>query len=145
MKRQFLVALDSSERADYVFRYAVGLAESLGASIHLLRVVAVPPDFPPAAYISRPDELRGYLLRQAEEHLQEFAKKVPHLSVETIVHEAMQPWRAIVDVADRIGAELVVIGSHGYQGLDYLLGTNAARVADMARCNVVIVHERRRP
>ncbi len=59
MIHKLLVALDSSERAVRVFGYAVGLAESLGASIHLLRAVTVPPELPSAAHVSSGDGLPG--------------------------------------------------------------------------------------
>ena len=58
MISKLLVALDGSERAKGVFRCAVELAGALDASMHLLRVVAVPPEFPPAAHVWHADELR---------------------------------------------------------------------------------------
>jgi nucleotide-binding universal stress UspA family protein len=36
--------------------------------------------------------------------------------------------------------DLIVIGSHGYHGLDRVLGTTAARVSNLARRNVLVVH-----
>jgi nucleotide-binding universal stress UspA family protein len=140
MFHKLLIALDASERAEGVFRCAVDLADSMGASIHLLRAVAVPPEFPPAGHVSEPDALPAYLAKQAEEQLLAFAEQVPHLHVETTVVESPQPWRAILDVAEKISADLIVVGSHGYHGIDYLLGTNAGRVANLARRNVLVVH-----
>ncbi len=140
MIRKLLVALDSSERADRVFGYAVGLAESLGASIHLMRAVSVPPEFPPAAHVSSGDGLPGYLMKKAEADLQAFAARAPRLRIETMVRESTQPWRAIIDAADEVDADLIVVGSHGYSGIDHLLGTNAGKVANLAARNVVVVH-----
>lgn len=139
---KLLVALDGSERADRVFRCAVDLAEPCGAAIHLLRVVMIPPDFPPAAHVSRIDDLPAYLRSQAKAALQVFAGRAPHLHIETIVRDSSQPWRAIIDAADEIDADLIVVGSHGYDGLDYLLGTSTGRVANLATRNVFIVHAR---
>jgi nucleotide-binding universal stress UspA family protein len=34
---------------------------------------------------------------------------------------------------------LIVIGSHGYGGLDRVLGTTAARVVNHALCSVLVV------
>jgi nucleotide-binding universal stress UspA family protein len=34
------------------------------------------------------------------------------------------------------------VGSHGYHGLDYLLGTNASKVANLAHRDVFVVHDR---
>ena len=39
-------------------------------------------------------------------------------------------------------ADLIVLGSHGYHGLDRLLGTTAGKVVNLARRNVLVVHGR---
>jgi nucleotide-binding universal stress UspA family protein len=139
MTRRFLVALDGSERAEGVFRCAVGLADALGASLHLLRAVAVPPEFPPAGHVAYVDELPAYLMSQAEAELRAFAAQAPHLQIETVVRDSPQPWRTIIDVADEIDAALIVVGSHGFHGIDHLLGTTAGKVANMATRNVLVV------
>ena len=36
---------------------------------------------------------------------------------------------------------MIVIGSHGYGGLDRILGTTAARVVNHALCSVFVVRE----
>jgi nucleotide-binding universal stress UspA family protein len=41
--------------------------------------------------------------------------------------------------ARAIGADLIVIGSHGYGGLDRVLGTTAARVVNHADRSVLVV------
>jgi nucleotide-binding universal stress UspA family protein len=51
-----------------------------------------------------------------------------------------EPWRLILEVADALNVSLIVIGSHGYQGLDRVLGTTAARVVNSAKRNVLVVH-----
>ena len=38
--------------------------------------------------------------------------------------------------------DLIVLGSHGYHVLDRILGTTAARVANLAHRNVFVVHDR---
>lgn len=141
MFQKLLVALDASGRAEGVFRTAVALAEPLGASLQLLRVISVPPEFPPAGHVDHADALPGYLTRQAEAQLQAFARRALHAHVETTIVESTQPWRAIIDTADRVAADLIVVGSHGYHGIDHLLGTNAGKVANLARRNVLVVHQ----
>jgi nucleotide-binding universal stress UspA family protein len=134
--------LDGSERSDSVFRCAVALAEPRGASIHLLCVIAAPPELPPEGHVSRADGVSDYPRGQAEAELRAFAGLAPHLHVETTVIESRQPWGAIVDAAEDVDADLIVVGSHGYDGLDYLLGTNAGRVANLLRRNVLVAHAR---
>jgi nucleotide-binding universal stress UspA family protein len=142
MIRKILVALDGSERAPGVFGRAVELAEVHGASLHLLRAVALPPEFPPAGHVEEADHLPAFLLREADAQLRAFAAKAPGRQVATIVIESSQPWRAIIEAADRIDADLIVVGSHGYHAIDYLLGTNAGRVANLANRDVLVVHGR---
>jgi nucleotide-binding universal stress UspA family protein len=141
MIHKLLVALDASVRAEGVFLSAVDVAEPVGASLHLLRVIAIPPEFPPAGHVSHVDALPAYLEREAVTQLRSFAERAPHLHIETSTVESTQPWRAILEAADRVDADLIVLGSHGYEGIDYLLGTTAGKVANLARRNVLVVHQ----
>jgi nucleotide-binding universal stress UspA family protein len=53
---------------------------------------------------------------------------------------AGSPKRAIVEDAERFGADLIVVGSHGYGGLKrFLLGSVSQAVALHAPCSVEIV------
>ena len=50
---------------------------------------------------------------------------------------------AMLDVADQVGADLIVVGSHGYgAGQRLLHGSVSNKVAHHAPCSVLIVHER---
>ena len=46
---------------------------------------------------------------------------------------------AILDLAEKIGADLIVMASHRPELKDYLLGPNAARVVRHAECSVMVV------
>jgi universal stress protein F len=50
------------------------------------------------------------------------------------------PWRKILDAAEELDVDLIVMGSHGYEAVDRLLGTTAAQVANRAHRNVLVVH-----
>lgn len=142
MISRILVALDGSARAPGVFDAAVELAARFRASLHPFRAVTVPPEFPAAAAGSRPDPLASHLLECAEEELVEIvADAPPGVHVAPPVVRFGQPWRLILAVADEVDADLIVVGSHGYHGLDRILGTTAARVANVANRNVLVVHD----
>jgi nucleotide-binding universal stress UspA family protein len=52
------------------------------------------------------------------------------------------PREAIVDMAKREGADLIVVGSHGRSGLTKLLmGSVASHVVTHAPCNVLVVRQ----
>ncbi|HJQ24249.1 MAG TPA: universal stress protein [Blastocatellia bacterium] len=63
----------------------------------------------------------------------------PTLNLTTEIHEGY-PKRVILDEAERWGANLIVVGSHGYSGFKrLLLGSVSQAVASHARCSVEIV------
>ena len=67
------------------------------------------------------------------------ANKSSNLKVMTEVIEG-SPKRVILDEAGRWGADLIIVGSHGREGLDrFLLGSVSQAVALHAKCSVEIV------
>ena len=139
-----LAAVDTSPRADGVLRTALEIAERFDGRVHLFRAVDVPPDFPPAA-ATLPDPVPGMLGTRTRQALEDLAAGRPRVVIEAPDLVTPQPWRAILVAAQRLHAELIVVGSHGFAGWDRLIGTNTAKVADHAWCHVLVVHEPPQP
>ncbi len=143
MIRKILVAVDGSVRALGVLQAAGDLAERFEASLALLRVIVIPPEFPAAAaHGALADALPELMTRQAMQELEALIAQVPRARSALPLVELGQPWRLILDAAQRQRVDLIVLGSHGYGGLDRLIGTTAGKVADRADRNVFIVHTR---
>jgi nucleotide-binding universal stress UspA family protein len=139
MTGPYLVAVDNSVRAPEVLARACALAQSSRAKLILLRAIGLPADLPVEAYAMSPDDVIGVLEQGAEGDLAALAKAIPKdVTFETLV-EVGAPWQTICDVGRRVGADLIVIGSHGYSGLDKLLGTTASRVVNHADRSVLVV------
>ncbi len=68
------------------------------------------------------------------------AERAPRALVGEPIARAGEPARLILEVGDELNAALIVIGSHGYKGLDRILGTTAAHVVNHAKRNVLVVH-----
>lgn len=136
--RCVMAALDESMRAPGVFAAAVEIADRFDARLLVYRGLYVPPEFPPAAHVSGGDPLVPNLIKRAVEEL-------THLThgtrAEPPIVEVGQGWRTVVDAATRFDVDLLVVGSHGYHGLDHVFRTNAAQFADRAAMNVLVVHE----
>ena len=141
MIRTILVALDRSTRAPHVLEVATDLASRYHARLVLIRAIAIPPDFAPAAHVDHPDGLEPFLRDEARREVEEMASSVHLASVEKVVVAVGEPWRVILDVAERSVVDLIVVGSHWYSGLDRLLGTTAAKVVNHARHNVLVVRD----
>ena len=136
-----LVGLDASPRARDVLVAAETLARRMSGRLILFRAVGVPREIPPEAYASSPAGLVELLQVQARRDLDAIAKTLPSELVLEVVVSVGTPWQAICAVAETRHADLIVIGSHGYSGLDHLLGTTAAKVVNHASCSVLVVRQ----
>lgn len=143
MFRKILAALDSSERARGVFDVALSLARTAGARLYVIRVVTIPPEFPPAAAGSPADPLVAGMASEAMQDLSRIIAGAPDdVSIQPPIVRLGTPWRTILDAADERDVDLIIVGSHGYRRWDRVLGTTAGKVANGAKRNVLVVHDR---
>ncbi len=138
MKR-ILVALDSSPRAATVLTAAVQLAEITNAQLVVYRAIGVPPDMPREVLNMTDVRLEDVLMRNAHTDLARLTADVPPGRIEKIAAELATPWDGICTAGKKFDVDLIVLGSHGYGGLDRLLGTNAGKVVNHADRNVLVV------
>lgn len=139
--RRILVGLDGSPRESVVLAAAEDLALRFNAQLLLFRAVGLPPEIPPEAWQDPRLSVKEYLERKALDGLQNCAASLCEAlrarhSLEVVV---ATPWQAMCLSAQAHLVDLIVIGSHGYSGLDRVLGTTAARVVNHAQCSVFVV------
>lgn len=133
-----LVALDASQRSPKVLEAAVDLAKRTGAKLHLLRAVGLPPEIPMSPFGVSPDGFLQVLVDEAKSQLEHATAAVPAELVLSRETRIGTPWVAICEAAKEKKADLIIVGSHGYQGIDRLLGTTAAKVVNHAECSVLV-------
>jgi len=134
-----LAAIDNSPRAPAVVAFAADYAKVSGKKLVLFRALNIPSDIPFEALAMSAAQVHDVLLQRAKNELAEIARTVPSdVPCETMT-DVGGAWQAICHAAQRLDAALVVIGSHGYGGLDRVLGTTAARVVNHADRTVVVV------
>jgi nucleotide-binding universal stress UspA family protein len=121
-----------------VIEAAVRLAESSKAKLVLYRAVTVPPDVPRELLVSS-DRLEDVLLSNARGDLQRVAETLKPELVDQVLVTFATPWDGICQTARELAVDLIVIGSHGYSGIDRVLGTTAAKVVNHADRNVLVV------
>lgn len=137
---KILLCLDGSPRAAHVLATAVDLARRTGAKLTLFRSVGLPPELAhDDVFGVSPNELVDRLLEHARKDLNRFREGIPTELVEGLEARIGTPWNAICDEARRIGADVIMIGSHGYSGFDRVIGTTAAKVVNHAECSVFVV------
>lgn len=142
MYKRILAAVDQSPRSRDVVRVAAELAGLAGAIVRLYRAVVIPPDFPAAAANVRLDPLPEYLQNESKRELEALVASYADITWEVVVEPAPSAWRAILGAANAWDADLIVIGSHGYDLLDRVLGTTTAKFANVSTRDVYVVHRR---
>ena len=134
-----LVPHDFSGDADAALDAAVELAMRLGASLHLLHVYQQPVDVLSPYGVAVPPNVGPELRSAALRRLEQLAARISGLQVESHVAEG-PPALAIAEQARELGADLVVMGTHGRTGLRHLLlGSVAERTMRAAHCPVLTV------
>jgi nucleotide-binding universal stress UspA family protein len=139
--RTVLAALDGSPRAKAVLGEAVATARAHGARLVLVRAIGLPADVPQDFWKLTDKPLIDVLEEQARDYLARCEGDVPPETRGGSHVVIGSPWEAICRTAQTLAAELVVIGSHGYSGVDRLLGTTAAKVVNHSACSVLVVKE----
>jgi len=127
---------DLSDSAGHALQLARSLARDHGARLVLLNVV-VPPI--PVTEVYIPNGELVELMDQQCRHMADLAAQIQDVPVETHVVQG-QPGAAIVSVAERCQADLIVMGTHGRSGITrMLLGSVAEVVMRQAHCPVLTV------
>jgi nucleotide-binding universal stress UspA family protein len=137
-----LVPIDFSDCSAAALDYALALAQKLESKIMLLHIVE--PAAYPENYLLTPatlDEANQNLMAAGREKLATLEQKAKghERSIETLVRMG-RAQSEIPDTAKAIGADLIVLGTHGYSGPKHaLLGGTAERVVRQAPCPVLTV------
>ena len=139
-----LVPVDFSTHADRAFDYALTLARSFSAYVELLHVVEDPfagGGWGSEVYLSDIDGLRERAIAEASTRLDEIRAALPAHDVPVVVTVRMgRPAETIVEYAQAVHADLIVMGTHGRTGLAHLfVGSVAERVVRTAACPVLTV------
>jgi len=126
MFKKILLPVDLEEESSWkdALPAALRMAKDDGAELHILTVV---PPLPGQIYGYFPEDFEPKMIDQGKAAIEAFAKDhaggtqvVPHLA-------QGQPYSAIIDLAEKIGADLIVMGSRGLGRLQSILSNSASQ------------------
>ena len=143
MFKKILVPTDGSDFSIEAAARAVPLAKLAGAAITVLFVQDVHPSLSASDGIV--GTVQAYVAAVRAEGLRAMQRvvdiaKAEGVPIETLVVENRQAANGIVDAAQEIGADLIVMGSHGRSGLAKLvMGSVAGKVLVLSPVSVLIV------
>ncbi|HLW16456.1 MAG TPA: universal stress protein [Actinomycetota bacterium] len=148
MYKAIVVGVDGSDTARAAMLKAADLAKLTGARVHIVtasakgylaELVAMEPMA--AGVLEALKTAESQVESASEKMLARAAEEVASRGVEVETHVVdSPPADAIVDVAQSVGADLIVVGNKGMHGAKrYVLGSVPNAVAHHAPCDVTIV------
>ena len=143
--RHILLATDFNEHSLQAGERARDLAQRHQAELSLLHVVENLP-IGDAAYgpiVPFDIDLSDQMVDAARQRLSALGKTLGIAEDRQYV-EIGSPKGEIIRIADELGVDLIVVGSHGRHGIGLLLGSTASSVVHHAKCDVLAVRLRER-
>ena len=142
MFKRLVVGTDGSETAQEAVRRAAELAKATGARLEIVSAYApVAKSRLRAEAVEAPKDLAWAISpREDVDATLEAAREISE-GVETAVHARQgDPADAILDVAEEVDADLIVVGNKGMTGARrFLLGSVPNRISHHAPCAVLII------
>ncbi|WP_332778523.1 universal stress protein [Polaromonas sp.] len=145
MFKHILVPVDGSSTAYKAIETAIAIAQAFKSAVSVIYVIdpyaftGVGTDFSygQAEYLSAATSEANQAIKTAKESFE-----AQGIAVTATVVEGHAIYRGILETAQSIPADLIVMGSHGRRGLEKLvLGSVAAQVLSHAHLPVLVVRD----
>jgi nucleotide-binding universal stress UspA family protein len=139
---KILVPVDFSQSSEFASKMASTIAKKSKSEVFLLHMIELPTgivDMGAGSNFSIPESM--LYLRKVKERIVDFKEKFFHKSTE--VHHSIRfqnPHEGILKYANKVEANLIIIGSKGHSNLDeILIGSNTEKVVRTADIPVLVV------
>lgn len=148
MLKNILIPTDFSECSSRALRLGLAIAEKFDAQAHVLHA---------SAHIDRStfsdprvlqmvgdmlDDEAKRLDEAAQEQMKNLVKEIGEVDESRVNYRVVQgsPGTSILEVAEDVKADMIVMGTHGRTGVgDLILGSTAERVTRKANCAVMTI------
>ena len=142
--KHLLVPVDESPMSYAAAEHALSLAKDLNCPVTIMSVIAVDP-FVGVDFYKVAPAITDYFM-QAEQNAQNRLAEIQQsfsregISVDTKIIRGVAASEGIVQIANEIGADLIIMGSHGRTGVKkMMLGSVAQNVLTQSPVPVLIV------
>ncbi len=136
MYHHILLATDLTPASHPVVKKAMELSKGCGAKLTLIHTVEHLPNY--AYGYTGAVDIEKELLDAAKESMSKLGEETHVPEADQIV-ESGPPKARILDAAEELAVDLIIVGSHGRHGVQRLLGSTAASVLHGAKCDVLTV------
>jgi universal stress protein A len=139
--KNILVPVDFSESSEHALDYAVALAAKLDSTVHLLHVIGIPSLGIPEIGLAYTATVIDDLVKDGEDTLVKLADARRKLAkIGEVLLRTGDAREVILGACEEVGADLVIMGTHGRRGFTRaLLGSVAESVVRTAPCPVLTI------
>jgi nucleotide-binding universal stress UspA family protein len=143
LPKNILVPTDLSEGADEALDYACELAKMFGAKIHLINVIGIPTLGVPELGVALTSTVIDQIIHDNQVALDKVAEsKACKAQIGQVLLRTGDARDIINQTAKEVGADLIVMGTHGRRGVSRaLLGSVTETVVRTAPCPVLTVRQ----
>ena len=136
-----LVPTDLSEGAEEALDYACEIATKFGATVHLLNVIGIPTLGVPELGIALTSTMIDSMVRDNQAALEQLGESKRNCAnIGQLLLRTGDARDSIIQVAKELGADLIVMGTHGRRGVTRaLLGSVTEAIVRSAPCPVLTV------
>lgn len=117
---------------------AINLAKEFGAELTLVHAVEHMTSYGAAYGIAAGADIEEMLLENAQEAMTKLGTKLSVPADHQIIKIGPAKF-VILEEVERLGADLIIVGSHGRHGVRLLLGSTANAILHGAKCDVLAV------
>jgi nucleotide-binding universal stress UspA family protein len=143
LPKHILVPTDLSEGAEQALDYACELARKLDAQVHLLNVIGIPALGVPELGLAMTSMMIDQMITDNQAAITKLAETRCSAPCGQVLVRTGDARDVINQTAKDIGADLIVMGTHGRRGISRaLLGSVAETVVRTAPCAVLTVRLR---
>lgn len=137
MYHHILLSYDGSDHAKKAAERAAELASAFGAHVTIVTAYPTSPSFIIGAKDISDEEMRAYWVAKADELDDVFTSR--NISIHKVV-KAADPKSLILDTAEELEVDVIVIGSRGLSNYArFMLGGVSQSVTQHAHCDVIVV------
>jgi nucleotide-binding universal stress UspA family protein len=126
--KRILVPTDHTKVVDFALDHAVKMAKAMGAELDVLHILV------------DADE-RDVAQRRLDAEVARAKRIDPAIAVSGVLREG-NVYVGIGEAAKELGADLIIMGTHGMRGMQFITGSRALRVITNSSVPFIVVQER---
>lgn len=134
---KLLLATDLSDYSEGAVTEAITLAKQCATELYAVSVIEINPEY---------ETFGTDVIEKEEKEVVTYFESLKAralkegVTCKTILRESGEPYRLIVEEAEKKKVDMIILGKHGRRGLaKVLMGNVAAKVIGYAPCNVLVV------